>query len=332
MKKPVILFVILLIGCGFQASAQLGMGTGRIKGTVYGETGLPLAGAKITLQNTRYKNSLSTTSDKKGRWSLVGLASGLYAITVTMNGYEDKTDEIEYKEVTKQAFVWDVKLRAKGEAAPAGAAAEGSENRVLAGLLETGNKLYADKEYAKAVAAYSELLEKDPKVYPVYINVGNCYREMPDYEKAFAAYQTYLDRLTADKGTISAEPVAGTVLSSMGEMAMAMGSPDKAGESFKQAVASFPTNEMLAFNIGEVYFKQNQAEQAIEYYRLAVRAKETWAPPYLRLGYACLNKGLYADALASLKKFLELAPDDPQAPTIRNLLPELEKLAKKVPG
>ena len=51
--------------------------------------------------------------------------------------------------------------------------------------------------------------------------------------------------------------------------------------------------------------------------------------PLLRLGYAYLNQGQYDAALSSMKKFLELAPDDPQVPTIKNFLPELEKLAKK---
>lgn len=332
MKKRLILFAAMLMGYGLWAQAQLGMGTGRIKGTVCGETGEVLAGAKIKLENKSYKNTLTTTSDKKGRWSLVGLASGAYTITVTMDGYEDKTDQIDYREVTKQAFVWDIKLRAKGSHPEAAPNPLNRENEVLAALLESGKKLYAEKQYAKAVEIFSELLEKNPKVYPIYINIANCYREMPDYEKAIAAYQTYLDRLAADKGSISAEPVAGTVLSSMGEMAMAMGNTDKAGEYFKLAVETFPANEVLAYSIGEVFFKQNRAEQAIDYYKLALRAKETWAPPYLRLGYAYLNKGRYDDALASLKKFMELAPDDPQAPTVKNLLPELEKLVKKIPG
>ena len=41
-----------------------------------------------------------------------------------------------------------------------------------------------------------------------------------------------------------------------------------------------------------------------------------------------LNKGKYRLAVDSLKKFVELAPDDPQAENIKNLIPKLEELIK----
>lgn len=327
MKKQVILFAAFLIGCSVGLYGQLGMGTGRIQGTVYGENGQVLYGARIKVQNARYKNVLTVTSDQKGRWSLMGLASGPYTITVTLDGYMDRTDQINYKERTKQAFVWDVKLQIKG-AAPK---AQTNEDEALAVLLKTGNQFYDEKQYGKALNAFSQVLEENPKVYPFYVNIANCFREMQDYEKAVASYQTYLDRVVADKGSLSAEPYAATVLSSMGEIALALGNADKAREYFELAVDSFPANEVLAYNVGEIFFKKGQTEQAIEYLKQAARVKESWAPPYLRLGYAYLNKGQYDAALSSLKKFLELEPDDPQAPTIKNLLPELEKLAKKNP-
>jgi regulator of sirC expression with transglutaminase-like and TPR domain len=47
------------------------------------------------------------------------------------------------------------------------------------------------------------------------------------------------------------------------------------------------------------------------------------------LGYAYLNKGEYQKAINSLKKFLELAPENPEAENIKNLIPSLEKLIKQ---
>ena len=308
--------------------SQLGMGTGRIQGTVYDENGQVLPGAKIAVQNERYKNVLTTTSDKKGRWSLVGLASGPYTVSVTLEGYEVRKDEIMYKEVTKQAFVWDVKLRLKG-GVPKEPDAKNAESEVLAALLKEGNQLYNEKQYGEAVAKFQQILEKNPKVYQLNINIANCFREMKEYEKAIASYQAYLDRVAVDKGSLKAEPVTATVLSSMGEISLAQAYPDKAKEYFKLAVDNFPTDEILAYNVGEIFFKQGQTDQAIDYLKMAIKIKEGWAPPYQRLGYAYLNKGEYGLALENLKKFLELAPDDPQAPAIENLLPELEKMAKK---
>ena len=245
-----------------------------------------------------------------------------------MEGYEARKDEIEYKEVTKQAFVWDVKLRLKG-AAPVEAETKNPESEALAALLKEGNQLYNEKQYGEAVAKFQQILDKNPKVYQLHINIANCFREMKEYEKAIASYQAYLDRIAVDKGSLKEEPLTATVLSSMGEISLAQANPDKAKEYLKLAVDNFPTNEILLYNVGEIFFKQGQTDQAIEYLKMAIKIKEGWAPPYLRLGYAYLNKGQYDLALDSLKKFLALAPDDPQAPTIKNLIPELEKLAKK---
>jgi tetratricopeptide (TPR) repeat protein len=318
MKKGIMLFVAIIIGFIVLLYAQLGIGTGRIQGTVFDENGKVLQGAKIKVQNETYKNFLTTTSDKRGHWSLVGLASGPYTIVVTLGGYQEKTDKIEYQEVSGQAFVWDVKLRL-----------EGSAPLALAGLLKEGNQLYNEKQYGEAVAKFQQIMEKNPKVYQLNINIANCFREMKEYEKAIASYQTFLDRVAVDKGSLKEEPVTATVLSSMGEISLVQANPDKAKEYFKLAVDNFPTDEILAYNVAEIFFKQSQTDQAIDYFKIAIRIKESWPPPYLRLGYAYLNKGQYDLALDGLKRFLALAPEDPQAPTVRNLIPELEKLAKK---
>jgi tetratricopeptide (TPR) repeat protein len=331
MKNKLIpLVAVIVFGTSAFLYSQLGMGTGRIQGTVYDENGQVLPGAKIAVQNERYQNVLTTTSDKKGRWSLVGMASGPYTITVTLEGYEGKKDEIMYKEVTKQAFVWDVKLRLKG-GAPVQADTKNAESEALASLLKEGTQLFNEKQYGEAAAKFQQILEKNPKVYQLNINIANCFREMKEYEKAIASYQAYLDMVAVDKGSLKTEPVTATVLSSMGEISLAQANPDKAKVYFKLAVDNFPTDEILAYNVGEIFFKQGQTDQAIDYLKLAIKIKESWAPPYLKLGYAYLNKGQYDLALDGLKKFLVLAPDDPQAPTIKNLIPELEKLAKKNP-
>lgn len=110
---------------------------------------------------------------------------------------------------------------------------------------------------------------------------------------------------------------------------MKMGEMDKAEASLRQAQALFPSDETLAFNIGEIYFTQQQPDKAIEFYAKATELKPDWAPPWRQLGYAYLNKAEYQAALDSFKKFLEVAPDDPLAPTIENLLPTLQGLIKK---
>ena len=328
MKKAFVLFTNLIFCFSLFLYSQLGIGTGRLQGTVFDGEGKALQGASIKVENVRYKTVLTTKTDKKGRWSMGGLASGPYTIEVALEGYEERKDEIMFNQVTKSAFIWDVKLRKKGEGVTGANLAKG-ENEALGALLKEGNQLYAEKQYAEALSRFQKFLDKNPNVYQVHINIGNCFREMKEYDNAITAYNAYLEVVMADKGSLKSDHLAAAVLSSMGEISLAQGNIDKAKDYFEQAVDNFPTDEVLAYNVGEIFFKQGQAEQAFEYFNTAIKIKENWAPPYLRLGYVYLNKGQYDLAIENLKKFLELAPDDPQAAAITNLLPELEKLIKK---
>ena len=53
--------------------------------------------------------------------------------------------------------------------------------------LKEANALYDAKDFAAAIAKYQEILAEWPDLYQIHLNVGNCYREQADYEKALIA-------------------------------------------------------------------------------------------------------------------------------------------------
>ena len=163
----------------------------------------------------------------------------------------------------------------------------------------------------------------------MYINIGNCHKELKQYDKAFASFQKVLDAVQAEKGSYEGDESAARALASSGETALQQGDFDKAAEFLKEAQGSMPDDETLAFNIGEIYFKQGDTENGIVYYLMASQIKADWGPPYRQLGYAYLNKGEYQLALDNFNKFLEVAPDAPQVATIKALIPNVENLIKK---
>jgi tetratricopeptide (TPR) repeat protein len=307
--------------------AQQGRGIGRVKGTCVDEAGNPIEGVQITAQHLKFNTTFEGESGKNGNWAVAGLGTGYFRFTATMDGYETTYHEIHVSQFSQNNPAIDFILM-KIDLSPLSDMPVIEDEATLA-LFNEGNLLFEEEKYAEAVAKFEEFLELNPTIVQVNLNIGNCYRQMEEYDKAIATYQIILDKVMEGKGSYEGDEGASRALSSLGETYMQQGNLEKASEYLQQALSLFPDDETLAFNVGEIFFDQAQTDKAIEYFKMAAAIKEDWAPPYRQMGYAYLNKGEYQLAIDSLKKFLEYAPDDPQAPIIEALIPKLEELIKQ---
>jgi len=326
-KNIFIIFLVsvLCLSLSLSLPAQQGRGKGRLRGEVHDEVGNPIVGAKIVAQHLQYKTTFTSESDKKGNWAVAGLGTGYFRITASKEGYGTVYHEMNVSQFSKQNPPLNFTLK-KIQLAEMNMPAIEDEGSVV--LFEEGIELYDQKKYAESVAKFEEFIGKNPTVYQININIGNCYREMGEFDKAIEAFNKVLENVKEEKESIEGDESAARALAGIGETYFKQGDLVKASEYLKQAVDIFPEDEALAFNVGEIYFKQGETDKAIEYFLLSVKIKESWAPPHRQLGYAYLNKGNYRLAVDSLKIFVELASDDPQAENIKNLIPKLEELIK----
>jgi tetratricopeptide (TPR) repeat protein len=327
-KNISMVFLVFLLSLSLTLTlfGQQGRGKGRIRGTVQDEAGNPIEGAKIVAQHLRYDTKFESESDDKGHWAVAGLGTGFFRITVSKEGYGTTYHEMNISQFSSKNPPLEFtlkKIQTTGVNMPA------IQDEEAIPIFEEGNELYEQKKYSEAVEKYKEFLERNPTIYQVNINIGSCYQEMGEYDKAIEAYNEILNKVKEEKGSYEGDESAARALISLGECYIKKGDLEKAREYLKQAIDIFPGDETIPFNIGEIYFNQGETDKAIEYFKLAIQVKESWAAPYQKLGYAYLNKGEYKLAIESLKKFLELAPDDPQTETIQNLILKLEELIKK---
>jgi len=84
-------------------------------------------------------------------------------------------------------------------------------------------------------------------------------------------------------------------------------------------------DEILAYNVGEIYFSHQRLGEAIEYYILATVIKPDWGEPYYKLGLVYLNKADNANAIENLEKFLEIEPDSEISANVKNIIEYLKK-------
>jgi len=299
--------------------------TGRFHGTVEDEEGNPLKGVKIVVQNLNEEAfKLEAESNEEGKWYVIGVKKGKYIIIPTKRGYESGNNKVQLSQFTSRNPIYKIRMR-KSVATDMPSIMD--EESV--GLFEEGNKVFAQKKFAEALVIFEEFLGKNSTIYQLNLNIGNCYREMGEYDKAISAYNKILENVKTRKKSIEGDKNAAKALANIGEIYLIQDNIEKAGEYFKLAVDSFPENEAVALNVGAILFKQGDTKKAIEYFNLAIKIKESWATPYLQLGYAYLNEGEYKLAIESLKKFLELDPDNPEAANVNNLIPTIEELIKE---
>jgi tetratricopeptide (TPR) repeat protein len=82
----------------------------------------------------------------------------------------------------------------------------------------------------------------------------------------------------------------------------------------------------------EMAESSGEYEQAIKEFQEAARLAPTWPAPYYNLGLVQEKTGKLREAVASLNRYLQLAPNAPDADTVRTLVYKLEfKAENEIP-
>lgn len=296
------------------AFAQAGRGKGRLTGFVVNEKGDPVANATVKLEFERGGLKDETVSGVRGEWSFISLGTGNVNLTASAEGYLDSNAQAFVQQLEKNPPVKLVLREDKEKKARVHDEASLLE-------LEQGNQLYSERKFDEALQIFQKFAELNPNVYQIYFNIGDVYREKGEYDKANEQY-TIAQAKAKEKANVVMQAKA---LASFGEVCLRQEKFKEAQEFFSQSIALNPKDEVLAYNVAEIFFGRNQTDKAIEYYLLAIQIKPEWSEPYLKLGYAYLNKGDMVKAVEYLHGFLKHDPQSPQAPVVQSLIESLTK-------
>jgi len=195
--------------------------------------------------------------------------------------------------------------------------------------IDKGNALAAEGRFDEAIAVFDEFLVKYPDLYQVRLNIASASVKKGDTIRAEKEYGIVLEKsLPTDPAAKTDKTSAIRALSGMGELALRSGDFESASKHFSQALEISPEDEAAAYNVGEIFFSNQKNDEAVRYFEMAIKIKNTWPKPYYRLGLVYLNKGDYPKALEYLNKFVELDPQNPEVPNVKNIIVTLEKMKK----
>lgn len=307
-----------VLACVFVLSAlvyaQAGRGHGRQTGYVVNEKGDPIANATVKLEFEKGGLKDQTVTNAKGEWGFISLGTGNIVLTASADGYLDGNAQARVQQLEQNPPVKIIlhedkekKARVKDEASML--------------ELEHGNQLYNERKFDEALVIFQKFAELNPNVFQIYFNIGDVYREKGEFDKANEQYMIAQTK-AKEKADVVMQAKA---LASFGEIFLRQEKMKEAQEYFTQSIALNPKDEILAYNVAEIFFGRNQIDDAIKYYLLAIQIKPEWSEPYLKLGYAYLNKGDMVKAVEYLKQFLTRDPESAQAPVVKSLIESLTK-------
>jgi tetratricopeptide (TPR) repeat protein len=310
MKKH---FLLLTIMFGLLVPGHLlcqVQGQAKMLGIVLDEeTGQPIEGVTVKpyFRDTDSHFSPFPKTDKQGKWKALFIRTGLWTIDFDKVGYipQKVSHRVIYEEGMKVPE-FEVRLKPiKGLVVKSDVVSE----------LEKGDRLYSEKKFEEALAAFQSALQKSPDIYIIKMNIGNCFFALQNYEMALENYLQVYEK----------QPDRGDVLVAIANTYVNSGKQDQAIEWYKKVPLSGIQDINTAYNTGVVFLDSGNQADALKYFQKAVELDPQFADGYYQLGLCHVALGATAEAVEALKKSVELAPDSANAATAKSIIEALNK-------
>ena len=151
----------------------------------------------------------------------------------------------------------------------------------------------------------SRRLAQNPHDIEGLFIMGDIYYQDQDWEKAYTAYSTLLDRMKPLEMNKQLD-----VAIRYGMCALKTNRLPEAKKGFLLAETINPKNLDVSYNLGYIYYLEKDYEKAVKFFKrtLILEPNSFLATKYL--GYTLQHLHKYTEALPALKKALDFKPDD----------------------
>ncbi len=184
--------------------AALEAQTGSVRGRVRDQSGQPVKGATVAVENEALAARFATTTDKKGRFVVLGLGNGEWIFSVQAPGFEPVFARADVRALQRNP---DVEIRLLHAAVPSSL---GMTGREIQQRIDAADASAARGDLDAAIAAYGDLLARVPALTTVYLQIGALHERKGDTDAALAAYRRLLEKEPNNpKGRAAVERLGG---------------------------------------------------------------------------------------------------------------------------
>lgn len=327
--------------------AQEWAGHGRIQGSIKDETGKAVEGASVTLRkdvdhvDPKTPGPAPIKTDSKGRWSMLGLAGGSWAVLIEKEGFVSSEGAVQVSEYGPAPPV-NVTIRSipkeqieaaqkQAEQSSAGGQAKAALDKANQTLTEAQAAPEATKKQkmAEAKAAYQDGLDK----------LAAIKADKPEQQAAIdstrmSVLQTMAgidyelgqtdDAIAKLKQVLAAKPGDPGVLQLIIDMLVQTGREEEAKQYMAQLPAGAKMDAETVLNMGIKAFNANQMDKAFQYFDQVVKDYPERPDAYYYRGLVYLNRSKHAEAKADFQKLLQLDPNGKFADDAKAFLKDIK--------
>ena len=211
------------------ASAQ----AGRVAGTVKDAEGKAVKGAVIRATNDTVNASMTSTTDDKGRFTMIGLRSGQWVLAIEAPGYVPLRGPAAISAANPALLA----LTLQRDPGPM----PGALAKSIGDDISAAETLHKAGRFDDALAAYQAIQTKNARLTSVNLMLGTIYREKAQQEKDTAARQALLGRaIAAYSEMLKADDSNARARIELGATQVAAGDATAAAKSFQDVIAANP--------------------------------------------------------------------------------------------
>ena len=223
-------FATLLVALAATASAQT---AGRITGTIKDPDGKPIKGATVRAINDAVNARITSTTDDKGRFAMIGVRTGRWAIVAEAPNFLPLQGASDVSSSNMPVLA----LTLQRDPGPM----PGALTKTIGEDIAAAETLRKAGRYDEAIAAYQSIQSKNARLTNVNLMLGTLYREKAAQEKDAAAKQALLGRaITAYTELLKADDANARARIELGVTEMAAGNMDAAAKSFQDVITANP--------------------------------------------------------------------------------------------
>jgi tetratricopeptide (TPR) repeat protein len=324
MRQRLFLFFVIaaLFTAALPVSAQSWAGRGRLQGEIRDEQGKPVEGATITLRkgtervDPKAEGPKVFTTNKNGKWSVLGLAQGSWGILIEKQGFMPSEGQVQVNEfAVAQPINITLKVIPKEVMQKA---AEASGNSKAKAAIEQANALLGEGKHAEARAQYEQaltFLEVDDPLLKASIE-RTIARTWFEEGKTDQAIETLKKSLALKPDDVETLQLISTLLVTAGR--------EKEAEAY---IAQLPAGTKIdpnsLLNLGIKLYNEKDLAGALDKFDRVVKDNPELATAYYYRGLTYLGLNKSAEAKADFQKLLELDPNNPNAEEVREYIKAL---------